>query len=338
MDKNYVFLLPRTEVPGRRKKFLVLEEGPKIPVLITETSSIRQAAGLVGEIARDSPGTEIVVDTGCAAGRDLLLRIVSQFVAGKPPCPFSVSQIYQQVREKIPEKNVSADSAFIRDVKGLLFGPRSNGGRRPFTAGDVLIAEIGVHTKRTGQPSATIKSLSEHPLCTVPRFLMEETRRNTDHVVSFDENLLKQDVILLATNIAKTRQAPFPIGPYQWLFPENQWPAGDCVRSALHDFLFAVLDSGTRRRKKVRERFPAQCGIVNVLNHISDSLDLQASGLFRESLCGHRYDLICGLLQLIFETWTLSFYRDQENKPQIVDLSLLNYATSKNFEKTLSLI
>lgn len=336
MDKNYVFFLPRTEVPGRRKRFLVIEEGPKIPVIVTELGSIRQAAGLITEIARASPDLDVIVDTGCDTGRELLFRVFSFFQSEKEGRRFFVSQIFQHLRESIPEKNVSADAGFIRSLKGLLFGARSNGGRRPFMADDGLIAEIGVHKKRSDQPSGTIKHLSEHPLCVVPRFLMDEIRRGGPGSLTFDEDALKQDVILLATNIAKARQAPFPIGPYRWLFPENEWPANDCMHSSLHDFIFAVLDAGTRRRKKTRERFPAQSQVVIILNRIVQSLDLQSSGLFCESLCGHRYDLICGLLQLIFETWTLSFYRDRENKPQVVDLALLSYATSKNFEKTLS--
>lgn len=336
MDKSYVFILPRTEVPGRRKRFLVVEEGPKIPVIVTELSSVRQATGLITEIARASPDLDVIVDAGCDTGRDLLYRVFHFFQSEKESRRFFVSQIFHQLRESIPEKNVSADAGFTRALKGLLFGARSNGGRRPFTNGDGLIAEIGVHKKRANQPSGTIKHLSEHPLCVVPRFLMEEIRRGGPESVPFDEDAMKQDVILLATSIAKARQAPFPIGPYRWLFPENEWPANDCMHSSLHDFIFAVLDAGTRRQKKIRERFPAQSQIIIVLNRIMQSLDLQASGLFCESLCGHRYDLLCGLLQLIFETWTLSLYRDQENKPQVVDLALLSYATGKNFEKTLS--
>lgn len=338
MDINYVYFLPRTETPGRRKRFLVVEEGPKIPVIVTETDSIRRTADLVGELVRKSPVPDVIVDAGCATGRDLLFRTFTLFAPEKFSGRLYVSHLFQQVRESMPEKTVTADSGFIREVKGLLFGPRSNGGRRPFVPGDSLIAEIGVHPKRTLLPSETIRALSEHPLCTLPRFLIEETRRNTDRPIAFDEDALKQDMILLATNIAKTRQAPFPIGPYRWLFPESDGPANDGLRSSLHDFLFAVLDAGPRRRKKIRERFPTQSQVVGILNRLIQALDLPSSGLFRDERCGNRYDLICALLQLIFETWTLSLYRDRENKPQLVDLSLLNYATSKNFEKTLSLI
>lgn len=335
MDKNYVFFLPRTDVPGRRKKFLVIEEGPKIPVIVTESGSIRETSGLIAELARKSPGTDVIVDTGSAIGRELLFRVFPLFQSKENSRHLFVSQVFQQLKGTIPDKNVFTDPGFIREVKGLLFGARSNGGRRPFVPGDGLIAEIGTHKKRTQQPSDTIKRLSEHPLCIVPRFFMEETCRDAEHADGFDEDAFKQDIILLAMNIAKTRQAPFPSGPYRWLFPENGRPVNDCVRSSLHDFIFAVLDAGPRRRKKVRERFPVRSMIVCVLDRMVRSLDLSTAGLFRENLCGHRYDLICGLLQLIFETWTLSLYQDREHKPQVVDLSLLTYTTGKNFERTL---
>ena len=338
MDINYIFFLPRTEIPGRRKRFLVVEEGPKIPVIVTETGSIRHAVDQIAELVRKPSMPDVIVDVDCDTGRDLLFRTFPMFTREKFENRFYVSQIFQQVCGSMPAKTIAAESVFIKEVKGLLLGPRSNGGRRPFVPSDGLIAEIGVRKKRSSLPSGTIRTLSEHSLCTLPRFLMEETHRNADRVIEFDEDALKQDMILLATNIAQTRQGPFPIGPYRWLFPANDWPTNDCRRSSLHDFLFAVLDSGTRRRKKIRERFPAQSRIIDILNRLVRTLELPSSGLFRDDVCARRYDLICALLQLIFETWTLSLYRDQENKPQIVDLSLMNYATSKNFEKTLSLI
>ncbi len=208
----FVYFLPRTDVAAQKKHILVIEKQPGTPVVMSETSSIQQAAALIGTIRDRAPRTHIIVDTGASAGRAVLLRIRERLTFNDreyDPCLF-LSQLFPTLQSGIPEKPYGADDPFAQHAASLVFAPRSTGGRRPCTKTDLLIALVGLDDKEPEPGCKPYTDLFLHPLCLVPRFFALESNRALGTKEVFLPDELVTEMVRLAYRFAAIRQSPFP--------------------------------------------------------------------------------------------------------------------------------
>ena len=337
-NEQFVYLLPRTDVTARKKNILIIEKHPGIPVVMTEAHSIKQAVGIIDRVRKETPRSDIIVDTGAPAGRDILLRTQNllRFNEKDYDPRYYLSQLFLMLKHRIPEAPYIEQREFIDEVVGMLFSARSLGGRRPCTKADALIAEIGLGREPPIPTDQRFEGAFLHPLCLVPRFFVSESSRILGKRTPLLGNKEMTEMVRLAFRIATIRQSPFPDSPYPWLFPDREAAAG--LRSRTDDFIYAALGGTTRTRKKLHENHPAQVEVVRIVDRLMALIDIQASRLFNGPMNANRYDRIRGFLELIFGVWTYSLYGHPTVKPQIVNTSLLNHRVRERFEQLIQLL
>lgn len=338
-NEHFVYLLPRTDVAAERKRILVLEKHPGVPVLVTETGSIKQASALIGRIRDSVPSTEIIVDTGASAGRDILYRTMDRLkFNGREFDPnFHLSQLYEFLKGKMPAGTGNgADTKEFEDLAvSMLFSARSTGGRRPCMKGDTVVVRAARNDPEKTPSEELHTDCFLHPLCFVPRFFIEESNRILGRQSVFLKDTDMQDTVRLAVCLSRIRQSPFPIRDFGWLFPRGEAGAVAGLRSRTDDFIHAVLDGTTRTRKTVTAKNPVQSEIVRLVDRLLRSVDIESSRLFSGPANGNRYDRIRNFLDLVFDVWTHSLYVDTEPRPQVMNLGMLNDHSRKRFEQAL---
>ena len=344
---SFVFLLPRTDAAASKKTVLLIEKASeKDPTLISELSSIKRAAALIRQIRSESPGKEIALDTACEVGRDLLCRsrpILKFNRKGFDPL-FTLSQLFDLVRNDIPgELSDVRTKDFVEYVIKLLHTVRSNGGRRPCTANDLLLAEIGINRSRNPPIPEMESFLAGHPLCRVPFFFVEEAKLRLGHRADFDSPKLHCVIMRLATSFAQLGQSMFPEYGHNWLFApslqEGKLSDGNSpdahlgMRYRVDDFIYTVLNGSTRNRKAIFRDYPVQSRIVRLTDQLLSAIQIGAIRLFAPENDRNRYDRINAFLDLTMKIWTLSLYSDCDIKPPIVDRSLLRTDIQNHFQQ-----
>ena len=335
---NFVFFLPRTDDAAGKKTVLLIEKASEndSPVL-TELGSIKRAVAIIHEIRATVPTKVIAVDTACSIGRDLLSRSESCLKFNKRGYDplFFLSQLFFLVRDKMPTRILASDRAFVDPVINLLHAARSNGGRRPCTVADLLIAELGVGLAQEDLPQDKAERLVGHPIGQVLRFFAEKSRNILGNRTRFDPDNVQRGILKLATALATLHQSPFPIDDDHWLSVGNVPKLRTDRTRLIDDFIFGVLDGSTHTRNSLREHHPIPSRIVRATNEFLTAVDLWAVPIFHGSIGNNRYGRIRGILDLIFKTWALALYVDCDTKPQIVDLSLLRVPVRDEFERTI---
>ena len=332
---NFVFFLPRTDdAAGKKTVFLIEKGGENDSPILTELGSVKRAVSMIREIRATAPGKVIAVDTACSVGRDLLCRSGSCLKfneRGYDPL-FFLSQLFFLVREKMPAHIHATDHTFMEPVIDQLHAARSNGGRRPCTLSDLLIAEIGTRFSQKTLPPELAERLIAHPLGQVLRFFAEMSKRILGNRSRSGPDHVTQTIVQLATTLATLHQSAFPVCDHHWLLPARVL---DDQVGQVDDFMFGVLEGSTPTQKSLQKSLPVPGRIVRLADEFLSAIDLRAVPLFRAPAGGNRYARIRGLLDLLFKTWTLSLYVDCVTKPQIVDLSLLRSPAREEFERTI---
>lgn len=337
-NEHFIYLLPRTDIAAHPKRILILEKHPGLPVVMTEASSIKQAAVLIGRIREASPNAEIIIDTGAPAGRDILWRSKKhlKFNERHLDPKIQLSRLFHLLKRKIPKKLHASDPAFIALAVSKLFSARSLGGRRACSRSDLTVLEAALCDPNKPLPNRIFTACFLHPLCFVPRFFVEESNRILGKRSTFLAEKDKQDIVRLALCLARLRQSSFPSGEYGWFFTGGEEDSSVSSRSIVDDFIFTVLEGSTHARKRAIRHYPIQAEIVRTADRLLQSIDIQASRLLSGAANGSRYDRICGFLELICQVWTHSLYFGTDYKPQVVNLSMLAQSLRRRFEQAVT--
>jgi hypothetical protein len=232
-----------------------------------------------------------------------------------------LAQLFHTVREKIPKQAFPMDRVFLNLVTNHLFTARNQGGQRPCTEMDMLLARIAVCNAHEELPEPLVSRMYDCPLCSVPKFFLHRAQ-------SFDANLRESEfvpkIIEIAGMIARLRQSPFPEGYHHWLFEKGESTSETERKSRVDDFIFDALEGTTSKRNKCRRDYPIQTKIVRTVDQFLEAIHIDGVSLFHPPVALDRYERIRGFLELLLETWSMSLYADQRNRPQIVNLSRLN--------------
>jgi len=331
----FLYFLPKTGAVTPKQNILVLETFSNGPPQMSEIGSIRQAVDQIGHLRKQTPWTDIIVDTDAPAGREILRR-TKQFLQfhenGYDP-HFHLSQLFRTLKNRLPETPTAAPPDCVDLIVSMLFSARSLGGRRPCMKTDPLIAEVGLRDDPLALADHERKEFLSHPLCTVPKFFIDESKRvlGGTNTASADQEV--PELVQLAGRIATIQQSPFPDRPYNWLFT-GVTPEGP-LRSRVDDFIHSALCGATRKQCNIHL---AQVELVRKIDRLMESINIRSSRLFAGAGNTDRYERIRGFLELIFGTWAQSLYRDTEVKPRLVNTALLNSETRWRFEQMIPLI
>lgn len=324
-DQTYVYFLPRTDNAAEKKKFLLIQRISGFSAMISEAASLKEAVSIIRNIRHKTPWFHVIIDTDSLPGRDLLTRVSPLFPRHHPtrhPTLF-LAQLFQQVKARIPENVFPVDGEFVTHVTSLLFSRRNQGGRRPCTGMDVLLAQIAVESKKDSLPAHLVDRLYRYPLCAVPKFFMTQARQQ-GLGLDMPASEFIREINALAGSIAKRRQSPFPVAYHNWLFDGAESASQAELKSRVDDFIFRALDGTTSQREKCSRHYPVQTQIVRRVDRFLNAVSIENASIFCGSVAFDRYERIRGFLELVLETWSMTLYADHTNKPQIVNLSRLD--------------
>ncbi len=323
IDSSYVYFLPRTDDAAEKKTFLLIQQLPGYSTMISDVASVKEAVSVIRNIRLKTPWCHVLIDTGCLPGRNLLTKTVPYFPSGPPnaDCRLYLAQLFHRLRETIPKKIYPTDRVFLNHVTGRLFAARNQGGRRPCTEMDILLARVAAYDTPDDLPERLGSRLYDSQLCSVPKFFLHRALSQGLNA-EFAKTELVPNILRMAGLIAKLRQSPFPESYHNWLFETADSVSEPELKSRVDDFIYRALDGTTSKRNKCRREYPIQAKIVRSVDRFLESINIEGVSLFSSPL--DRYERIRGFLELILETWSMALYADRRNRPQIVNLSRLN--------------
>ena len=330
---NFVWLVPATSDPAQRKGFYCYEHTrAKDPVIRSQIGSIKRAASVIGEIWDENPNRPVIVDVGVYAGRELLRRVTSLLTfdaAGFEP-RFFLTQQFPLVK--------GCEFAADESVRVGLLAARSVGGKRPCCVFDPLIAKVGDRGKRMSPKLSSVdaRRMTEHPLCRVPLFFVEEAKRCHGSKTGYDAKLLERDILQLALGVATLCQSPFPVDKGFLVFSGGECCDSSSARSVMDDFIFAALSGPTKGRSSFIQKSPVACETVRRTDKFLAELNIAATKIFESGINRSRYARIRSFLDLLWGAWAVSFYKEAYESIPIVDLWLLQKPTRTRFEKFLT--
>ena len=336
---SWVYFLPRTNLTAAKKEFLLFERASETNSSCqSEIGSLKRATLLIQQIKATAPHTTVILDTATESGRELLKRSIPlvRFGTNGYDTTFQLCQLFDRVKGQIPAARHGYDPILSDQVLSYLFSARSQGGCRPCQKEDTLIAEIGRLSPNRSVPARLGKALFSHPLCLVPRFFVEETKRCRGTETHYRATEIERQILQIGTGLARLRQSLFPIEDSSWSFGSLLIDVTDpempiSLKSHLDDFLFAVLSGSTRARGRADSSFPVQSAIVRAADRFLAALEIETTLLFHEKIQPNRYERIRGLLDLLLGVWTFSCYADCVDRPQIIDSSILEATVRENF-------
>ena len=332
---NYLFFMPQTDEVSRKKTLWLVDRTGQDAV-ISELRSIKRAEELINRVYTERLSTQIVIDTACQTGRELLRRLkhISQ-----EKNRIWLTQAYYQLKQSPVWKPGILQKRIIDDA---ISAPRSNGGKRPcLLPHDLLCAELGSQTsKKLTLTAKQAVTLFEHPICCVPRFFIQATTESLGALTKFDAKIVEHTSVMLAANLLKLRQSPFPMFEYGWF---STYPTLEQVqrspqqtklinRNRVDDFIFSVTEASTRVREEQIAKYPIQSELVRLADNLLSDLDIGSTRILKLDCNRSRYGRIRTFLNLMVEVWTWHLYADcKNNRPDVLDLSVFQAPARKRF-------
>jgi len=189
---------------------------------------------------------------------------------------------------------------------------------------------------RSKLSTADARRMTEHPLCRVPLFFVEEAKRFHGSKTGYDAKLLERDILQLALCVAALCQSPFPVDRGTLVFTGNEVPGSAQARSVLDDFIFEALSGPTKGRSNLARKSPVACETVRRTDKFLAELGVAATKIFESRVNRNRYARIRSFLDLLWGAWAVSFYKEAYEGIPIVDLWLLQKPARTRFEQFLT--